>query len=118
MMKSISGAPGPAGIIPIFSAAGLESGVKAWIGTATTDASGNWSVDMTSAGFTQAPRVKVDAIAADSTPGNAPLAYPVSKTATSASGRVMIPNVITILGSLALRAAGAGIEVEVIAYGK
>lgn len=105
------------GPLPVFNSAGPVSGVKIWTGTATTDSSGNWSVDYSSAGFTNVPNVQPNAISAGTGTAQAASTTMTAPSKTGASGKCFIPNAISLLGVLPLQAAGAGITVQVMAIG-
>jgi hypothetical protein len=110
---SITGPQGPAGAsAPVYGASGLISGAKIWIGSATTDASGNFTASIASAGCTNAPlSIQPQAIAADQTPASTVWANISARTATTIAGSVTKPNAITLLGLLPNAKAGAGVVV-------
>jgi hypothetical protein len=115
-----AGAAGPAGsAAPVYGASGLISGAKFWVGTATTDANGNWSADIIKAGCTAAPlSVQPQAVSADQTAASTLWANVVTRSATALTGSVTKPNnaTISLLGLASLTIvpnakAGAGIIV-------
>lgn len=117
------GAAGPAGTngingtVPTYNAAGLITGVKMWIGTATTAANGQWTINFASAGFTASPSVQAQALSTALTGTAAVSTTMTVPTTTAVSGAAFIPNAVSLLGILPLQAAGAGIVIQVIAIG-
>jgi hypothetical protein len=91
--------------------------MKMWIGTATTNSSGQWSMSFTSAGFTSAPFVRAQAISPNLTTTGATDTTITAPTASGVSGAAFIPNAISLLGVLPLQPAGAGITIQVTAIG-
>jgi len=112
-----NGTNGTDGVVPVYNSSGLMPGVKMWIGSATTNASGQWSVNYSSAGFTSPPHVRPLPISSANTASAALSASITAPTTTTASGACFLPNAIALLGILPLQAAGAGITVQVIAVG-
>lgn len=104
------GLTGPAGAsAPVYGVAGLISGAKRWIGTATTDTSGNWTADISKAGCTAPPiSVQPTAQAVDQTAASTVWANVSGRTATNLTGSVTKPNAITLLGILPNTKVGAG----------
>lgn len=118
MIRSGSrGTKGADGLIPVYGAAGLIPGVKMWMGTATTNASGQWSVNYSTAGFSSPPHVRPIPISSANTAAAALSASVTAPSSTAASGSCFLPNAISLLGILPLQAAGAGITVQVLAIG-
>jgi len=48
--------------VQLFDAAGPVTDAKVWFGTATTNASGQWSVDYSAAGFSAPPAVQATCV--------------------------------------------------------
>jgi hypothetical protein len=107
------GATGPAGAsAPVYGASGLISGAKEWVGTATTDANGNWTADISKAGCTAAPlSVQPQPVSADQTAASTLWANVVTRSSTALTGSVTKPNAITLLGLLPNAKVGAGVVV-------
>lgn len=112
-----NGTQGPAGIVPMFNSSGPMSGVKCWMGTATTGSNGQWSVNFSSAGFIQPPNVQPTPVSTGLTAALAVGTTMTAATTTGVSGACFLPNAISLLGVLPLQQAGAGIVVQVIAIG-
>lgn len=117
-MSAFDPAPASGPLISPVSGKGL----KFFSGTATTDSSGKWAIDMTSAGFSAVPMVVSIPIAPDNTVANAYQSSQTAATKTSVGGVVAKPNTQTIsaLGATVtpLVAVGAGVPVNVIAFGQ
>jgi hypothetical protein len=111
------GPTGATGSIPVYNSAGLITGAKIWIGTATTNSSGAWSVNYSSAGFTSAPSVQAQAISTSTSTANAVSTTQTAPTSTSVSGAAFVPNAISLLGLLPLQTVGAGTVIQVMAIG-
>lgn len=119
--SSRNGAPGsqgPAGAL-VYDASGLVANAKIWSGTATTNASGAWSVDYSAAGFNEAPRVQATVVGPNATAGGSRNAsMSANPTTTGAQGIVTSPATISILGLLTVNLVGAGTVVHITAVGK
>lgn len=113
-----SGARGSQGIVPIYTSGGLQDGYKMWIGSATTDALGAWSVDYSVAGFTVPPIVKPQAVSSANTPAAAVEVSITAPDSQTVSGACYVANVISLLGDSPLKKVGAGIVVQLIVVGK
>jgi hypothetical protein len=111
------GSQGPSGIVPIYNSSGLLPGVKMWVGTTTTDVQGMWTVNYSSAGFTQPPIVQPQPISNTRNPNAAVCTSMLATTTGAAAGACFLPNAITLLGLLPLQAAGGGIAVQIVAIG-
>lgn len=112
-----NGTNGTNGIVPMYNSSGLMPTPKMWVGTATTNGSGQWSVNFAIAGFTQPPLVQPQAVATALTAAAAVGTTITAPTTTGCSGACFLPNAISLLGILPLQAAGAGIVVQVVAIG-
>ncbi len=108
--------PGDTIPLPAFAAAGVLAGAKLWVGEATTNAAGAWSVDLSAAGFSGPPAVFPQAVAPSAAARDAANATVVTRTKGLAAGTVTVPATI-VLGGLTLALAGAGLTVMVIAVG-
>lgn len=106
-----AGAAGPAGIVPFYGASGILTGIKGWAGSTTTDASGNFSQSISTAGCTAAPiSVQAMAIGADQTAANAVQTTITSRTATAIAGSATQPITLLALG-LTNKKAPAGVVI-------
>lgn len=112
-----TGPQGPSGIVPVYNSSGIVSGVKMWVGTATTNSSGQWSINYSSAGFTNPPLINPQAISTSNTAANTVSTSMTSPTTTTVSGACYIPNAISLLGVLPLQSVGAGVTVQVVCIG-
>lgn len=112
-----TGSTGATGLVPTFNASGALTGVKMWVGTATTGTNGAWSVNFTSAGFTAAPVVSPQPVSTSNSSANALVCSMTVPTSTGASGGTYIANPVTLLGLLPLQTAGAGLTIQVVAIG-
>lgn len=91
---------------------------KFWMGTATTDVNGAWSVNYAAAGFTSAPLVQATVVGPSASANgsrNASLSAP--PTTTTAAGIVTSPATISLLGLLTVNLVGAGAVVHITATG-
>jgi Collagen triple helix repeat (20 copies) len=112
-----NGTNGTNGIVPVYNSGGLVSGVKMWVGTATTASNGTWSVNYSSASFTNIFSVQPQAVSTANTTAAAVSSSITSPSTTVVSGQCYIANPVTLLGLLPLQTAGAGIVVQVIVIG-
>jgi hypothetical protein len=105
------------GATPVFDGGGVVTDAKIWRGTTTTDANGDWAVDLSSAGFTSAPDVfptgRLNTATVTDMVWGSTLR---TVTATAAAGTLIRGVVLTLLGAT-LRRAGAGATVHVLAIG-
>jgi len=107
-----TGATGPAGIT-CYNASGAVAACKLWFGTATVDASGNWSVSYAGAGFTAAPNVQITSV--NTVNGGVLIPKTQTSTATGASGNVQGLSVVLGLLTLGLTSInGSTISVQAI----
>jgi hypothetical protein len=112
-----TGAAGANGIVPMYNSAGLIAGPKVWVGTATTNSSGQWSINYSSAGFAQILSVQPTPISTANTAAASVVASMLAPTTTSVSGGTFIANPVSLLGILPLQTAGAGIVIQVLVIG-
>lgn len=111
------GQRGPAGAL-VYDASGLVANARIWSGTATTNASGQFTANYTAAGFTEAPRVQATCVGPGATAGDARNASWISApTTTGATGIVTSPST-AVLGLIPLQLVGAGVVVHITAVGK
>lgn len=96
---------------------GLAATARVWVGTATTNASGVWSVDYSSAGFTAAPIVQAQPVASGTAAVNLSFANPQSISATACSGIAGAGAAVSLLGGLGVGLLGAGVTIHVVAIG-
>lgn len=96
---------------------GLSNGSKIWYGTATTNASGAWSVDYTNAGFTATPVVQAQPITTGVAAANLMFATPQTVNSTTCSGIAGAGATVAILGGLGIGLLGAGVTIHVVAVG-
>lgn len=115
--NGLNGTNGKDGIVPVYGSAGLIASPKIWTGSVTLDASGNFSANISSAGFT-APPVSVHLTGKGSTQTAAQSVNPfyTSKTATAIVGSATVPVTLLALG-LTNAKAPAGTVIEVTAIG-
>lgn len=85
--------------------------------SATTDSSGNFSVNYASAGLTHVYGVQVTAKSADNTLANSATACVSSLSLTACSGHVTLPQTVPALGGSPVQAAGAGLTVYIVVIG-
>jgi hypothetical protein len=116
-LTGAAGTNGTNGIVPIYNSGGLVSGVKIWVGSATTASNGTWSVNYSSASFTTVFSVQPQPISTANTTAAAVNSSITTPTTTTVSGQCYIANPVTLLGLLPLQTAGAGIVVQVIVIG-
>lgn len=102
--------------VPAYGVGGVIASCRLWIGEATTDASGAWSVDLTRAGFTAPPKVIPQALSVGTAVAASATAIVAARSATAASGYVNLPATV-VLGGLGDSRAGAGLTVMVLAIG-
>lgn len=90
------GPQGPAGIIPIYNEAGLidQGLVKSWVGTAVSNGGGVFSVDWSSAGFSQVFHVHATAYSGATAPEDHPQAVIGSFDKNGATGYTIRGRVI------------------------
>lgn len=89
-----------------------------WAGTTTTDGSGNWSINYSSAGFSATPRVFVSAQGVTSGRGDRVFAEVTTKSATAAAGGCSRATSSSFLGlGTTLNNAPTGTVVDVLAIG-
>lgn len=102
----------------IYSAGGaMASATKVWMGTATTNASGQWAVNYALAGFTVAPSVQAQAISPDNTVTNAIGTSQTAPNLSAVAGAAYVGQTVSLLGLLPLKAVGAGVTIQVVAIG-
>lgn len=99
-----------------FNTGGAVSGAKAWYGTATTDASGDWTANISSAGFSASPVVLLAAELNTTTVTDQVWATLRTKSSTSLAGTAIRGVVLAVLGAT-LRRAASGATVHVLAIG-
>lgn len=102
--------------VKAFTSGGAVSGTKAWYGTATTDANGDWSVDITPAGFSASPVVLVGGELNTTTVTDQVWATVRTRSSTTIAGTAIRGVVLAVLGAT-LRRAAAGATVHVLAVG-
>ncbi len=112
-----AGANGTNGVAPMYNSAGLITNPKVWVGTTTTDSSGQWSVSYASAGFAQVLSVQPTPISTANTAAASIVASMLTPTLTAVSGGTFIANPVSLLGILPLQTAGAGIVIQVLVIG-
>jgi hypothetical protein len=112
-----NGTNGTNGIVPVYNSSGLITGPKMWVGSATTASNGSWSVNYSSAGFSNVFSVNPQPISTANTTSAAVGSSITSPSTTSVSGQCYLANPISLLGVLPLQTAGAGIVVQVVVIG-
>lgn len=107
---------GWSGQTAVFNSSGLISAPRRWIGTATTDASGDFTADISAAGFSAAPTVTLAAQLNTTTVTD--MVWPTIRTltATTIDGTAIRGIVLALLGAT-LRRAAAGVTIHIVAEG-
>lgn len=100
----------------IYNSAGLITSPKVWVGSDTTSGSGIFSVNISSAGFTNIYSVTATAFLAGSNNSNAPLASLRSISPTTVTG-LCVESTTIVLGGEALTDVSAGILVYITVVG-
>lgn len=111
-----NGTNGTNGITPMYSAAGLIASPKVWTGSATTNASGQWTVSFASAGLTTLLSVQAQAWSSDNTIANA-TGCSVTGASVSGCGGIAFKTQTSILGLLPIVPVAAGTTINVFAVG-
>lgn len=102
----------------IFNSAGLLANTpRFWIGTATTNASGVFTVSIASAGFNSVLNTQVSAVLNASTASNAPIATIQSASTTTVTGLCVESNTVSALGQQGLVNTPANIVVNIMVIG-
>lgn len=114
--QGIRGIAGPAGAINAYTAAGQISGLKVWIGTATANNDGVWTVDYSSAGFTSVLGVFPSAIAKGTSLSDRLIAVNgvTAPTTTTASGHLMSASGAGLLVAVTLAESTGTVKVMVL----
>ena len=82
----------------MYGASGILTGVKGWIGSVTTDASGNFSQSISTAGCAAAPiSVQAIAIGASQAAADAAQVTITSRTSALVAGSVTLPQSTTVV---------------------
>lgn len=102
--------------VPAYGIAGPIAGCRIWVGEVVTTATGAWTADLTSAGFTAPPRILAMVLSSDATLANSADADVTARSATAASGFANLP-VTIVIGGTSKKRAGAGLTVMVMAIG-
>lgn len=110
------GPAGAAGVVPMYGSAGLLTNPKVWVGSATTNSSGLWSVSFAAAGFTTLLSVQAQAWSSDNTVTNATGCSVTGASATGCSG-VAFKTQTSVLGLLPIVPVASGTTVNVLAVG-
>lgn len=100
----------------MYSAGGLIGSPKAWVGTATTNGSGLWSVSFATAGFSTITSVQAQAVSADNTITNA-TGCSLTGVSTSGCNGVAFKTQVSVLGLLPIVPVAAGTTIYVFATG-
>jgi hypothetical protein len=111
-----NGTNGTNGIVPMYNAAGLITSPKVWTGSATTNASGQWSVSFASASFATLLSVQAQAWSSDGTITNATGCSVTGATVSGCSG-IAFKTQTSILGLLPIIPVAAGTTINVFAVG-
>lgn len=101
----------------MFNSAGSITTPKIWVGTATTNASGIFSVSITSASFATVISAQCTAILSGSNSTNAPIATLQTLTTTTVSGIVVESAVVSALGNNGLTNVPINIIVHITVFG-
>lgn len=111
-----NGANGTNGIVPMYNTGGLIGSPKAWVGSATTDGSGLWSVSFASAGFTTLLSVQAQAWSASNSIANA-TGCSVTGATTAGCNGVAFKTQASVLGLLPIVPVASGTTINVLAVG-
>lgn len=111
-----NGTNGTNGIVPIYNSAGLVAAPKMWVGSATTNSSGQWSVSFASAGFATLLSVQAQAWSSDGTITNATGCSVTGATTAGCSG-IAFKTQTSVLGLLPIVPVAAGNTINVLAIG-
>lgn len=87
------------------------------VGTATTNSSSQWSLDISNVGLTHVYSVEAKAKSSDATAGNAISASVSTFNTTTVSGGVSKPQNVAVLGGSPVTGAGANVTVYVTVVG-
>lgn len=110
-----TGATGPAGVT-CYTSAGALSGCKHWGGQATTDSSGNITLDISAASFSAAPQCQLQPVTAAS--GTTVTYSPAQlSTTTATSFKGYVNQTAIILAVLGIATASAGVKINTFCYG-
>lgn len=104
----------------IYNSGGLISNLKAWIGTDTTDANGAWSVDISSASFSNIIAAQVTPQRNSANIGSIPLASIETFSTSLVTGYVVESKLTGVLlgGSIeGLEFAPSGVLVSIVVWG-
>lgn len=110
------GPQGPAGTVNAYNSAGQIAGLKMWLGTATANSSGDWTVDYSSAGFTEVISVYPSAVSKGDTLADRLIASnaAAAPTLTSASGHLMSASAAGLLVAVTLTQSAGTVRVIVM----
>lgn len=103
----------PASGLQLYNSSGLISSPKLWIGTATVNSSGNWSVSVSSAGFTTITGYQFSIVSAS----NSGLATITSGSCTTSTCSGTANGALNVLGVLTLaltNISGSTVSVQVL----
>lgn len=109
-----TGATGEAGIVPVYGAGGLISGLKGWLGSTTSDGSGLWSLDISSAGFATVLWAKAVPVFSDPDVTDWVDAETLTLTTSTITGGCSRGSVLLALGATKRVAAGVSLSVFVL----
>lgn len=107
-----AGATGPAGIA-CYNSSGVITGCKQWVGTATVNSSGNWSVSVSSAGFSSVLWTQFSSLA----PANGGSVNVSTGSCTTSTCSGTVTGSLNVLGILTLslnNINGSTIAVQVV----
>lgn len=111
---------GPPGAPTVYGASGVLANQKIFVGAAQTDTNGDWSLDISAAGFTLPPIVSPTAISTAQTALAGAQVTLTAPTKQLARGSVVLPqqqNIAGLVTSTPVKKAGANVVVAVLAIG-
>ncbi len=100
----------------LYNSSGLVANPKTWVGSATSNGSGVFSVTITSAGFTNIYSVNCSAILGGSTNANAPIATLQTVSTSTITGLVVESSTVVVMNE-ALDVVTGGVVVYITVHG-
>lgn len=100
----------------IYNSSGLLNSPKIWVGTATTNGSGAWTVDISSAGFSSISSVSANSVDNAGTAITESVVTVKTVSTSSITGAV-VKGLTAVLASPTLTYETSGIPVHVTVYG-
>ena len=116
-IQGVQGETGPAGaqgVVTVYNSGGLVAGLKGWVGSTTSNGSGLWSVDTTSAGFSSVLFVHAAAVVNDPDVTDWANAEILTTSTTVITGGTSRGVVLALLGATKRTAPNAPVLVFVL----